>query len=398
MRVLLLIDHFGAGGAQEIVIEILRGLSPDKEISLEVASLFKGDACADRIAATGVTVHRLETGLPYRPWAIPDPRVTLRLARLLKRGAYDAVHVHLYAAPLHLYFACLISGKRPRIFNTIHAQRAHLPSYVFPLLRPLRSSTDYFVAEARTSIADLRSIGVSSEKLVYIPIGIRPITVANPAEIAKWRTSLGIAQDAEVIISIARLHPQRQVHRIIEGFAIFVSRNPGANALLVIVGDGEQRGELENLVAQHDLKKHVIFVGHCDNLPVLLGSSSIYAGLEIQRDLSIAPLQGLSVGVPCVALDFEARRRVTQNDLSEANLCLVEPNEIGFADSLQRVFQSHDLRKYLAKHGQNVVLRDRLVSTMVTGYESLYKGGHPGRDVVCREFDTVATPDQPNLK
>jgi len=97
----------------------------------------------------------------------------------------------------------------------------------------------------------------------------------------------------------------------------------------------------------------------------------------------------LSVGIPCVALDFECRRRVTEHDLSDANLCLVEPNEAGFANALQRVFESPELRKRLADHGRNVVLHKRLVASMVAGYELLYKGGHPGRDIVFNEWNAA---------
>lgn len=389
MRILLLLDHFGAGGAQEIVIEILQGLASNKEISLEIASLFAGDACVDRIAATGARVHRLETGLPYRPWTAPDPRVTLRLARLLKKGAFDAVHANLYAAPVHLYFARLLAGKRPRIYNSLYAQRAHLPGYVFLSYRFLKRTTDYFVAHGTTLIRDMIGINVAPETIACIPVGIRPIVAATPTETAQWRAQFGIADDQEIVISIARLHPQRHVHRIVTGFAIFVAKNPDTRARLVIVGDGEQRRELEDLVVANNLGKRVIFTGHCGNLSAMLSSASIYAGLEIQGDLSIAPLQGLSVGIPCVALDFECRRRVTEHDLSDANLCLVEPNEAGFANALQRVFESPELRKRLADHGRNVVLHKRLVASMVAGYELLYKGGHPGRDIVFNEWNAA---------
>jgi glycosyltransferase involved in cell wall biosynthesis len=143
--------------------------------------------------------------------------------------------------------------------------------------------------------------------------------------------------------------------------------------MLVIVGDGEQRGELESLTRTLNVEQRVRFTGHCDNLPALLGAALIYAGIEIQGDLSIAPLQALSVGVPCVALDFESRRRVTEEDLSDINLCLVEPTEVGFAAALGRVFGSSRLVRHLVDHGQDVVSRRRTVRSMFDGYEQLYK-------------------------
>jgi glycosyltransferase involved in cell wall biosynthesis len=386
LRILQLIDHFGAGGAQEIVIELLHGLSARADFDIEIARLFPGDACANRIRATGVKVHSLQTKLPYRPWAVPDPRITWRLASLLKRGDFDAVHVHLYAAPLHLYAACALVKRRPRIYNTVHAQRAHLPSYVFPALKLLRGNTDFFVAEATTSIDDLRGIGIPLTHLAYVPIGIKPISAPNPADVLRWRTAHCIPTDALVVTSIARLHAQRQVDRIISGFANYVASEAAPNAILVIVGDGEERGKLETLTRGLGIWERVRFTGHCDNLPVLLGATSIYAGIEIQGDLSIAPLQALSMGVPCVALDFDSRRRVTERDLSEVNLCLVEPDERGFGAAIARLFGSSQLARQLVEHGQGVVLSRRTIASMIDGYAQLYKGGHPG-EIIVRGID-----------
>ncbi len=382
MRILQLIDHFGAGGAQEIVIEILRGLGSKGTFDFEIAHLFPGDACTNRILATGVKVHNLQTGLPYRPWAVPDPRITWRLAHVLKNGKYDAVHVHLYAAPLHLYAALALAKCRPNVYNTIHAQRAHLPAYVFPALKLLRNSTRFFVAEVTASIADLRSIGVPVDRLAYVPIGIRPISAPSPADVLRWRARYDIPADAQVVLSIARLHAQRQIDRIISGFANYLAGERNTLAVLVIVGDGEERGKLEALAVSLGIAERVRFTGHSDYLPVLLGAASIYAGIEIQGDLSIAPLQALSMGVPCVALDFEARRRVTEQDLNEVNLCLVEPNESGFGTALGRVFGSPQLARKLIDHGRNVVLHRRTVASMIDGYEQLYAGGHPGQITV----------------
>jgi glycosyltransferase involved in cell wall biosynthesis len=387
-RILQLIDHLGAGGAQEIVVELLRG-DYGHRVEFEVASLFPGEECVARVEAAGARVHRLQSGLPYRPWAVPDPRLTARLARLLRAGRFDAVHVHLYAAPLHLRAACAFSGKAPRIFNTIHAQRIHLPPYVFPSIRLLHRATDFFVAECLSSIEDLRRVGVPKDRIAYIPIGIRALSDSPRDHVAAWRESHRIPEDARLLVSVARLHSQRHIDRMIRGFASFVSRDPSTKAMFVIVGDGEQRAELEALVARLGVGGRVRFTGHSDKLSVVLSSAAIYSGLEIQGDLSIAPLQAISLGIPCVALDFEARRRVTEAGLSDRNLCLVEPDEAGFGAALQRVFGSEELRQLLARHGRRVVLEQRGIEAMVEGYRLLYAAGHPGLNTVDEHLKQV---------
>src|SRR5207247_1315558 len=78
--------------------------------------------------------------------------------------------------------------------------------------------------------------------------------------------------DAPVIVSVARLAPNRGHDLLLQGFRLLLRELPAARLLLV--GKGETRGHLEQLVAELGLVNQVVFTGYRDrDLPLVLGAA-----------------------------------------------------------------------------------------------------------------------------
>ena len=73
------------------------------------------------------------------------------------------------------------------------------------------------------------------------------------------RKKLGIREDAFVLISLGRLGKEKNIDELIRGMTRVANRNP--ETILLIVGDGPDRQELEDLVVDLGLEAHVIFTG-----------------------------------------------------------------------------------------------------------------------------------------
>src|SRR5215469_8307602 len=110
-RVLLLIKCLGYGGAEQLLVHMVR--HRDRvNFDYEVAFILDGfDALVPQIEEAGVTVH----GLGAKSNA--DLSWTLRLRDLLRRQRYDIVHAHLpYAATIgRLVAATLPRRTRPAL-------------------------------------------------------------------------------------------------------------------------------------------------------------------------------------------------------------------------------------------------------------------------------------------
>ncbi|WP_153302964.1 glycosyltransferase [Aeromicrobium choanae] len=83
--------------------------------------------------------------------------------------------------------------------------------------------------------------------------------VANPVE-AVEPPSPAPARVPGRIVVIARLHPQKQLDRAIDAFALVAPRHP--TATLEIYGDGDEEERLRARAAQRDVADRVVFHGH----------------------------------------------------------------------------------------------------------------------------------------
>jgi len=98
----------------------------------------------------------------------------------------------------------------------------------------------------------------SEDKLAFIPNGIDIDAVRSA--IAVKRSHLGIADDAFVVGMIGRLSAQKAPDVFIRAAEIIHKEIP--NSAFIIVGDGEQREEIEDFAQQHGL--HLVVTGWTD--------------------------------------------------------------------------------------------------------------------------------------
>jgi phosphatidylinositol alpha-1,6-mannosyltransferase len=122
------------------------------------------------------------------------------------------------------------------------------------------------------------------------------------------RRHFGLADHAEVIVSISRLVPRKGFDTAIRAVALLQSSRP--NLVLAIAGGGRDEPRLRQLAEQ--LHAPVVFLGRVSNedLPRLYGCADVYTmlcrnrwgGLE-QEGFGIVFLEAAACGVPQVAGD-----------------------------------------------------------------------------------------------
>ena len=108
------------------------------------------------------------------------------------------------------------------------------------------------------------------------------------------------AGDAPVIGTVAALRAEKNIGRLIRAFALLGADHP---ARLVIVGDGPERGALEQLAAGLGVGGAVRFAGH------LARPQGEYAGFDIfalssdTEQMPLSVLEAMAAGLPVAATD-----------------------------------------------------------------------------------------------
>ena len=134
-------------------------------------------------------------------------------------------------------------------------------------------------------------------QLVTIHTGLRPPRERAASEARGFRASLGIPDDAQLIGSVGRLASQKRYERLVEALAEL----PGVHA--VIVGEGSERGRLEERARELGVADRLHLPGHRDDVGAALATMDVFVICSDREGMSNAMLEALWAGVPVVSTD-----------------------------------------------------------------------------------------------
>ncbi|MCB0211305.1 MAG: glycosyltransferase [Anaerolineae bacterium] len=151
--------------------------------------------------------------------------------------------------------------------------------------------------------------GVTSQVTV-VPTGIdlRPFKAANPAVIRQKR---GWGED-KVLISIGRLAEEKNWKTLVEAAGHVFKKHQ--NARLVIIGEGDQREELETLAEEMGIAQQVEFTGKVpfDEIPLYLKAADLFCFASTTETQGLVTMEALAAELPVVAVEASGTQDVVE--------------------------------------------------------------------------------------
>ncbi len=209
--------------------------------------------------------------------------------------------------------------------------------------------------------------GVRTEKIVIIPNGVE---IASPSQDSRVRIrhELGIAQDANLILSIGRLTDQKGHITLIRAIPHVLEKFPAA--ITVLVGDGEVRPVLEETVQQLGIAPSVRFTGTRTDVSDLLAATDIFVLPSISEGMPNALLEAMGLGVPSIASDLGAMEGIVTQ--GETGLLVPPADAPALAESIIQLLSDGFLRSRLAQNGKNRIETTFTLDAMCEKYEQLF--------------------------
>ena len=351
-------------GSADPTIQLVRGLrARGHRVLLGVIS---GDRFEAKAREAGLD---LVEGLKLSPGALGAD--TLHVRALIRSQDVDVVHAH----HSHDHWLALVArparrGRgRPPVVRTFHNLRAVKHDR---LARSLYRRTRAAFAVSRQIEARCRDAGFPADRVSWIPGAADLPRFAPPADPRPVREEFKLG-DAPVIVSVARLAPNRGHELLLAGFRLLLCRMPEARLLLV--GKGETRSHLERLVAELGLADHVVFTGYRDrDLPAVLASADCFALMGAGSDESCrAALEAMAVGRPVVARRVGALPETVVH--GETGLLIDDDRPASVSAALSSVLTTPERGRAMGRAGrrraEDVFSPERSVDTVERVYRSL---------------------------
>jgi glycosyltransferase involved in cell wall biosynthesis len=136
---------------------------------------------------------------------------------------------------------------------------------------------------------------------------------ATPVERGAQRAALGIPNDAFVLVTASRLAAWKRVDRAIAALPDVLRAVP--DALLLVVGDGEERVNLERQASELGVSNHVRFAGSVPQEQVAgyMHAADAFLALADLSNVGNPLLEAMTCGLPVVAVDAGDTRSLVRD-------------------------------------------------------------------------------------
>jgi glycosyltransferase involved in cell wall biosynthesis len=363
---IVLVSHSREVGGAELNVErlasyLVRQLTPDYRLELICRPDPALNAWAARIAAMGITVHRL--GL-VRAGDLARMMGILRGARL--------VHLHIaHAVGKYQWLAALTARlMRLRLMATHHlaldirevALGERRRAAWFSLVRRLFGLVERHIAVSVYAKQILVSIyGVDPERISVIYVGTDPrrFAPAGADERARLRdqlfASVALPPDASLVCCVARLSPQKGLEDLIAAARRLKGELPSVR--YVVIGGGELQAKLSDDLTRAGLDGTVVLGGNMPPPEVIqwLQCADLFVlPSHFEGGPATALMEAMAAGCAVVATRVSGTEELIPNPEFGSLVEAHQPDAL--ADAMKRLLLDPDRRARLGGQARQRVI------------------------------------------
>ena len=299
------------------------------------------------------------------------------IVKLLRREKFDIIHTHSSKAGILGRWSGRIVGV-PVIVHTVHGFAFHdfMPIwkkqlYIF-LEQISRSCADFYITVSelnRKEAVQLKLFNFDNSTTIYSGIDLTKLD--RDADLNLVKNQIGIPEKWQTIVSVGRLDRQKSPSFLIDAFAQVVDKYP--ETLLLLVGDGELRQELESQVSRLNISNKVRFLGSREDVPEILKIADIFALSSLWEGLGRAMTEAMLVGNPVVVPAIYGIPEIVHHH--ETGLLFEAKNVEQLANNLIYLLEHPEERDRLGQNAKNLTRKlfdgDAMVKQIEAVYEKL---------------------------
>lgn len=352
MKILQVISSLHIGGAEKLVSEI-SPLLRDKGNHVDVL-IFDGIETNFKSHLIKEKIRVISFGIGCR---IYNPLFIFKLSKLMRQ--YDIVHTHNTAPQL---FAALGSILCSAVLCTTEhstSNRRRNWKWYKPIDRWMYDKYKRIICISEQAEANLKN---------YLPTLKNTCTIFNGVDTNTFHNALAIdkmkSDNKFTIAMVAGFRYQKDQDTLIKAMS---ELDPNLYELW-LVGDGERKPILENLIEKYGLNQNVKLLGLRSDIPEILHTADVIVMSSHFEGLSLSNIEGMSVGKPFIASDVDGLREVT----IDAGILFPHEDYKTLALEIKKLSEDRDYYKTISNRCWERAKKFD-INTMVNKYNQVYK-------------------------
>lgn len=330
-KVAVILPSLHIGGAEKLVVEELTYMKDDPQFAFELHLVFDRGPFFNSVASLGFPVY---------VWNAPHKSIRMLntyadIIRHLRRIRCDILHSHLldHIGP--------IVGKLAgaRVLVTVHSDKQYsameklvltTSDLVLACGSQVKNNICKFVPAGKVGVLD---------NAIHAPDNKKNFCRDNVLK------KFGIKAGSKLVISLGRFTSLKGFDVLIEAFRRVVNEVP--DAILLIGGDGEEKGRLTMLVESFGLGGNIILPGMVIEVHELLAACDLYVNSSRWEGLPMTLLEAMAHGKPMVATNVGGNREVVHDGVTGI---LVPPEDHErLSNAIIRMLKDDGLREKTGK-------------------------------------------------
>ena len=347
------------GGAERQLLELFRGLDRQRFTPVLVC-LESGGPVAERAAEMGVRVDHV--GRSWR-W---DLAVAWKLRNLIAREHISIVHGYLGLPGFYGAVGGKLAGARVIATIRIAGPRRRLSDsserFAFLIadciISNSKAGADYYFSHYP---------GRSKTRIIYNGYEPADFDLAH----RQSRTDLGLPEQVPLIGHVANLSYLKDYPTLLRALAIVFREE--AEAIAVIVGEGNKRPEYESLARELGIHPRTLFLGHRRDVLDLVRQFDVCAlasHAEYGEGLSNSIAEYMGMAKPVVATAIGGNAELVDDGVTGF---LTPPGKPGpLAEKMLTLLRRPDLRQAMGAKGRRFFEANLTLEKMVTETQRAY--------------------------
>lgn len=325
MKILHISRTMGQGGAEKVVYQLCK----DCDIESFVAS--SGGVYVAQLKKIGIKHCKINDIANKNPFVfIYNLKI---LDKFVKQKGITIIHSHHRMAAL---YAQILKMRNKNLQLVYTAHNAFYDKKA--LLRSALKNTKIVACGESVKKNLVKYYGFSSEKIKVINNSVEIPNNIKEANIGKTKNSFNVG-------TIGRLTEQKGIDVFIKAFLRLDNNIHG-----FVVGDGELRDELMDLVKTLKLEKRITFLGYREDIFEIIKALDLVVSASRWEGFPLTPLEAFGCGKTMIASNISGNNDIVRD--KENGLLFRVDDEDSLADALTLIANNRSLRSSLEKQAK----------------------------------------------
>lgn len=363
IKIMHLTLSMGYGGLERIINQFAKKMDKDK-FEISISCLDSGGPFLDDLSKNG-----LKKFVFTRKPGILDISLLLKLINLLKREKIDIIHSHSGCS-----FYAAIAGRLAGVKRIIHTDHGRLiPDKMGLILEDKVASillNAYVAVSYELSNYLQYRVKINKDKIITIINGVdtdcfKPFPEVEKKDVKK---EIGVFEDAEIIGTVCRLDPVKNLIFMIETVKDILKKRE--KTILLIVGEGPERKPIEDVVDKLELNNKIILLGKRNDVERIMPILDIFILPSISEGTSMTILEAMACAIPVIASMVGGNTKLVQEGKNGYLFPLNKPELLN--NRVLELLNDKKKREKMGKEARIIVEKELSFNHMLSEYTRLY--------------------------